>query len=63
MELYGILKNLINHNYYEKEDMIKKLNVFYAFNQITLEQYTELMHLVNPEVDKKIETEHVEHTA
>lgn len=28
MILYDLLKNLINNNYYEKEDMANKLNVF-----------------------------------
>lgn len=46
--LYNLLKNLIEKNYYEKEDMINKLNVFFAFNQITQEQYSELMAKVNP---------------
>ncbi|NFC40974.1 hypothetical protein EXN11_15040 [Clostridium botulinum] len=48
MILYDLLKNLINNNYYEKEDMNNKLNVFYTFNQINLEQYSELMATVNP---------------
>lgn len=48
MTLYDLLKNLINHNRFEKEDMTNKLNVFFAFNQITLEQYQELMAIVNP---------------
>lgn len=51
--LYNLLKNLITNNYYEKEDMINKLNVFYTFGQIALEQYTDLMQLVNPEVKKE----------
>ncbi len=48
MILYDLLKNLINNNYYEKEDMTNKLNVFYTFNQIAIEQYGELMAKVNP---------------
>ncbi|KIN79743.1 hypothetical protein [Clostridium botulinum] len=48
MILYDLLKNLIDNNYYEKEDMNNKLNVFYTFNQINLEQYSELMATVNP---------------
>lgn len=49
MNLYEILKNLIMNEFYVKEDILNKLNVFYAFNQITQEQYTELMNIVNPE--------------
>ncbi|KEI92148.1 hypothetical protein [Clostridium botulinum] len=48
MILYDLLKNLIDNNYYEKEDMNNKLNVFYTFNQIDMEQYSELMATVNP---------------
>ncbi|MCJ8173245.1 hypothetical protein [Clostridium botulinum] len=50
MILYDLLKNLINNNYYEKEDMNNKLNVFYTFNQIAIEQYSELMAIVNPSI-------------
>lgn len=49
MILYDLLKNLIDNNYYEKEDMNNKLNVFYTFNQIDMEQYSELMARVNPD--------------
>ncbi|ASN72266.1 hypothetical protein 10S12_4 [uncultured Caudovirales phage] len=45
--LYNLLKNLIEKNHYEKEDMINKLNVFFAFSQITEEEYQELMGKVN----------------
>ncbi|APR01247.1 hypothetical protein RSJ2_2190 [Clostridium botulinum] len=48
MVLYDLLKNLIDNNYYEEEDMNNKLNVFYTFNQIAIEQYSELMAKVNP---------------
>ncbi|WP_252241688.1 hypothetical protein [Clostridium sp. ZBS18] len=52
--LYGIIKNLIEHNYYEREDMTNKLNVFMLVNQITKDQYIELLAMINP-VDKKEE--------
>jgi hypothetical protein len=48
--LYSLLSNLINNNKYEKVDMTNKLNVFYTFNQITTEQYQELLGKVNPVV-------------
>ena len=42
----GIMENLINKKYYKtKEDVEKKLNVFYAFNVISEEDYTKLMEL------------------
>ncbi|KEI10517.1 hypothetical protein Z957_01930 [Clostridium sp. K25] len=70
MSFYKILENLINNGRFEKDDMTKKLNVFYAYNQITLEEYTSLINKVNPELNKdkvtviehKEETEHDEHT-
>ncbi|WP_195510103.1 hypothetical protein [Clostridium tyrobutyricum] len=44
--LYAILKNIIASGQYDKQDMINKLNVFFAYNQITEEQYAELMNKV-----------------
>ncbi|BDR73319.1 hypothetical protein K144316041_20270 [Clostridium tetani] len=54
MILYDLLKNLINNNYYEKEDMTNKLNVFYTFNQIAIEQYSELIAKVNPSTKEDV---------
>ncbi|MGN2368960.1 hypothetical protein FDF26_14125 [Clostridium botulinum] len=58
--LYGIIKNLIEHNYYEREDMTNKLNVFMLVNQITKDKYLELLAMINPVEKKeevKVETE------
>jgi hypothetical protein len=44
--LYNLLKSLITNKRFTKEDMTNKLNVFFTFNQITEEQYTELFNLV-----------------
>lgn len=59
--LYEILKSLIGKNAFEKEDMINKLNVFYTFSQITVEQYAELMGEISPNTkeDVKDNTEKV----
>ncbi|OSA89089.1 UNVERIFIED_ORG: hypothetical protein B2H93_16670 [Clostridium botulinum] len=46
--LYEIIKNLIEHNYYEREDMTNKLNVFMLVNQISQDQYLELLAMINP---------------
>lgn len=54
--LYEIIKNLIEHNYYEREDMTNKLNVFMLVNQISQDQYLELLAMINP-VENKVETE------
>lgn len=45
--LYNLLKNLIAAARFEKEDMINKLNVFFTFNQLEVEQYQELLEKVN----------------
>lgn len=47
--IYNLLKNLIEAGKYEKEDMQNKLDVFFAFDRITLEQYQELMEMINVE--------------
>lgn len=46
--LYKMLKTAINDSYFSIEDMKDKLSVFYFFNQISKEQYEELMNIVAP---------------
>lgn len=48
--LYKILKNLISNNYFSTEDIKNKLNIFILYNQITEEQYAELMNMVAPPI-------------
>lgn len=44
--LYNMLKKLIDRKYYQdKQTIINLLNNFATFNQITIEQYSELMIL------------------
>ena len=46
--MYNVMKNLISKKYYAtKEEIVDKLSVFYAFNVLTEEVYTELMELTN----------------
>lgn len=52
--IYLLLKRMITTGNYNKEDMENKLNVFFAVNQITQEQYLELLGLIAP---KKNETQ------
>lgn len=47
--LYNLLKNLITAGRFEKGDMTNKLNVFFTFNQVTTEQYQELLEKVAAE--------------
>ena len=44
---YKIAKMMIQNGNYDKEDMLKKLDVFLLGNRITQEQYTELVGLMN----------------
>ncbi|WP_459481943.1 hypothetical protein [Clostridium saccharoperbutylacetonicum] len=42
----SIMENLINNKFYAtKEDVDKKLGVFFAFNVISQDEYTKLMQL------------------
>ncbi|MBY6816535.1 hypothetical protein HYH38_07935 [Clostridium botulinum] len=61
--LYNVIKNLINHNYYEREDMTNKLNVFMLVNQIAQDQYLELLAMINPvenEMKEEVKDDKVE---
>lgn len=50
--IYNLLKNLIEARGYSeenatgKEDMINKVDVFFAFGKITLDQYKELQAML-----------------
>ena len=44
----NIMENLINNKYYKtRDDVEKKLNIFYAFNVIEESEYKKLMELAN----------------
>lgn len=46
--MYSILTNLINKKYYkDKSEIEQKMSVFFAFNVLTEEEYTNLMQLVS----------------
>ena len=45
--IYQLLKRMITTGNYEKEDMQNKLDIFFAVNRITEEQYLELTELIN----------------
>ena len=44
--IYARIKKLIEKGAYEKEDMLKKLDVFLLMNRITEEQYQELIGMM-----------------
>lgn len=45
--IYKLLINLIADENYEKEDMLNKLDVFFTFDRIAIEQYQELTDMIN----------------
>ena len=45
--IYRLLKRMITTGNYEKEDTQNKLDIFFAVNRITEEQYLELTELIN----------------
>ena len=56
--MYEILENLINNKYYSsREEVEKKLSVFYAYNVITEEEYKKLMDLVEEKYGDSTNTE------
>lgn len=44
--MYRVLKRTIERGGYDTEEMREKLDVFYAADRITQEQYTELVALL-----------------
>ena len=60
--MYNVMKTLISNKYYGvKEEATVKLDVFYAMNKLSDEEYLELTQLVetmyNPPVEEVVETE------
>ena len=54
--IYALLKRMNTTGNYKKEDMQNKLDIFFAVNRITEEQYLELTNLINSkqaEVEEK----------
>lgn len=51
---YNRLKVLINNGNYNKEDMLKKMDVFLMADRITTEQYNELLALMTPATDATV---------
>lgn len=47
MKTYDLARKFINAKTYSKEDITKRINMFFMFNQISEEEYQELMLLIN----------------
>lgn len=46
MTTYYLAKKFVNSKTYSKEDITKRINMFYMFNQLSSEEYEELMTLI-----------------
>lgn len=44
--IYKLLKNKIEKGNYDKEDLLKKMDVYLLRNRITAEQYEELVQMM-----------------
>ena len=63
MSMYKILENLINNTYYStKEKVERKLNVFFAYNVLTEEEYTQLMTLTEEKYKETVVEDNTEQT-
>lgn len=47
MSVYNLMMNVIKRGKLSKEELTKKANVFYVAGQLTDEEYTEIMQLIN----------------
>ena len=63
MPMYKILENLINNKYYAtREEVERKLNVFFAYNVLTEEEYTQLMALTEEKYKETVVEDNTEQT-
>lgn len=46
MTTYYLSKRVVNAKVYSKEDITKRVNMFFMFNQLSSEEYEELMDLI-----------------
>ena len=61
MPMYKILENLINNKYYAtREEVERKLNVFFAYNVLTEEEYTQLMALTEEKYKETVVEDNTE---
>ena len=63
MTMFKILENLINNKYYAtKAEVERKLNVFFAYNVLTEEEYTQLMALTEEKYKETVVEDNTEQT-
>ena len=63
MTMFKILENLINNKYYAtRAEVERKLNVFFAYNVLTEEEYTQLMALTEEKYKETVLEDNTEQT-
>ena len=63
MSMFKILENLINNKYYTtRAEVERKLNVFFAYNVLTEEEYTQLMALTEEKYKETVVEDNTEQT-
>ena len=63
MTMFKILENLINNKYYAtRAEVERKLNVFFAYNVLTEEEYTQLMALTEEKYKETVVEDNTEPT-
>ena len=63
MTMFKILENLINNKYYAtRAEVERKLNVFFAYNVLTEEEYTQLMTLTEEKYKETVVEDNTEVT-
>ena len=63
MTMFKILENLINNKYYAtRAEVERKLNVFFAYNVLTEEEYTQLMALTEEKYKETVVEDNAEQT-
>lgn len=63
MTMFKILENLINNKYYAtRAEVERKLNVFFAYNVLTEEEYTQLMALTEEKYKETVVEDNTEQT-
>ena len=63
MTILKILENLINNKYYAtRAEVERKLNVFFAYNVLTEEEYTKLMALTEEKYKETVVEDNTEQT-
>lgn len=54
-QLYQLLNRLITRGLYEDRDMKDKLNVFLLADEISINEYNELINLISPPTEEVVE--------